>query len=131
MTDEKLGSKEVIKTRPCKLCGIEVTGSQVHLSLMHCTKDMAARIAFLRGVTLGQAKELDWERTAIQATHRMAYILLTQLVETGRLTLPRAAFEKIHPGAGVTLSELENGDFEVVAVLPDESKKNKTEEKPS
>lgn len=117
----------VIKTRPCKLCGIELAPGQGHLSKDHCIRDMAGRISFLRGITLGQAKELDWERTAIQATHRIAYILLSHFSKKGRVTLGRKVFESVDSGAGVTLTETENGSFEIVAVLP----KDEKQEKPS
>lgn len=113
---------EVIKTRPCRLCNIELTGGQAHLSLQHCVKDLRDRVEFLRKITLGQAKELDWERTAIQATHRVAYIILSHFTKKGRVHIGRSKFEKVNSGAGITLSELPDGDFEVVAVLPDVKK---------
>ncbi len=115
--DEK--TPEVVKTRACHLCGIEMNHGQVHISLQHCVKDLKDRVTFLRGVTLGQAKELDWERTAISATHRIAYILLEHFAPGDiNVTLPRTKFETVDQGAGVTMTELENGDFKVVGVLP-------------
>lgn len=114
------------EAKPCYICGLELNHGQVHISIERCVKDMRERIVFLRGVTLGQAKELDWERTAIKATHRVAYILLNALTKgksRGRAKLPRTAFEKIPEGAGITMTELDNGDFEVVGVLPDVKEK--------
>lgn len=109
---------EVETLRNCFMCGIELNHGQFHVSEKHCIKDLHERVVFLRNVTQGQAKELDWIRTAINATHRMAYILLEHFTENGRVTLPRKAFEAVDAGAGVTLTESIEGDFEVVAVVP-------------
>ncbi len=115
-----------IVQRQCHLCGIEMNHGQVHITIEKCVKDLKDRVTFLRGVTLGMSKELDWERTAISATHRIAFILLDNLAKDRRAVLPRNAFVTIDQGAGVTLTELPNGDFEIVGVLPE-----KKEEKPS
>lgn len=113
------------KPRTCKLCTIELAQGEVHLSHHHCVRILAERIKFLRQITLNQARELDWERTAIKATHRMAYIILDNLAEGRKITLGREKFENIPDGAGITLAELENGDFEVVGVLPAPPKADK------
>lgn len=114
-----------IKVRACGLCALELNPGEGHLSKDHCIRSARQRIEFLRQITLGQAKELDWERTAIAATHRVAYILLCHFSRKGRVTLGRDNFEKVHSGAGVTINELPNGDFEVIAVLPAPPKEEK------
>lgn len=116
MTEE---TPDVVKEmRVCRMCHVELQPGQAHLSLQHCCKDLRARVEFLRAISQGQARELDWERTAIQATHRLAYILLEHFAKDGRVTLPRDKFATVAQGAGVTMVELENGEFEVVCVLP-------------
>ncbi len=105
--------------RLCHLCGIEMNHGQVHISLEHCVKDLRERVVFLRGITQGQARELDWERTAIAAAHRVAFILINHFTEDGRVTLPKSLFVEVDPGAAITMVDHpEDLNYEVIAVKP-------------
>lgn len=105
-----------MKTRACGMCHIQLSPGEAHLSSQHCIRELVKRLQFLGGVCDKLNIEVDFERTAIQATHRLAWILL-QTLSDGRLILGKEKFENVAAGAGVTMSETDNGDYEIVGVV--------------
>ncbi len=120
----------------CGMCRIELTTVSAHLNKDHCVRDLVQRVHFMREITAAQARQLNEIQHAIMATHRFAYAILAHFT-TGltaklrkkvvRVVIERAEFERLPDGVAVTMTETENGSFEVVGVVPEK----KAEAKPS
>jgi hypothetical protein len=112
----------------CKICGIELQATSAHFSKDQCIRDLQGRVRFLRQITATQAAQLQQESMAIVATHRFAYAILAHFTsgikakltqKKVRAIISRSEFERLPDGAAVTMSETENGNFEVVGVIPE------------
>ncbi len=111
------------KVPTCKMCGLDLQNMSAHLSSAHCVRDLVSRVNFLRHITALQAKQLDESGQAVVATHRFAYAILHHLTEGGnRVVLSHTDFSELPSGVAVTMTPNEDGDFEVVGVVPEKKK---------